>query len=160
MNTPGRVVSVVAAMFTATNAALVCFLVLGLVSERVPKQWAALLFGGNAPVGVAISLGVLVLTLVLVLRHIDWSSLGPDSLKGLLFALVGSLVGLLAGATVFGVAYHFLPRQFFSRGGDWDFDPLIEAVIAAIVGATILFWVIFRRKQVPSPEENLESRKC
>ena len=62
-----------------------------------------------------------------------------------LFAVCGAIAGAVAGGVLFRVAYHFLPWNWFSRGGVWNIDPLAEMIATMLAGAVVMFWVVFRR---------------
>jgi hypothetical protein len=140
-----RSLSLFAAVFTGVDLALVCYLVLGLISERVFSAWADALFKNHAAVALVICAGVFAATVWVVLRWTNRRSAAPDVGRRFLLALGGAIGGAAAGGALFRVAYHFLPWNWFSRGGEWNVDPLAEMISAMLAGAVVMFWVVFRR---------------
>jgi len=49
------------------------------------------------------------------------------------------------GAIVFSLAHKWLPRGWFSSGGDWDIDPLLEMIGSGLLASLVTFWVIYSR---------------
>ena len=144
MSTGSRLPLPLAAAFSATDLGLFTFLLLGLLSERLPMQYqthwplVTILLGASAVVCVA--------SFVLIYRwtvpHRETQSRG---LRWLLGGLLSAGVAFGIGFVLFAVAHEVLPRRWFSRGGDWDFDPLIEMVGFGLLCALAGFWLVYRR---------------
>lgn len=141
-----RIVSLLAAAYTAAILAVLAFLALGLASERLPWAWQR--SSGLLPVLIGAPALLLVFGFVAIYRRaVPPEAPKPPSLRRFFAAFAVSLLAFGLGAVVFSFAHELLPRRWFSRGGDWDFDPLLEMLASGLVFALLGFWPVFRGRR-------------
>jgi hypothetical protein len=136
-----RLLSILPAGLTGANLGVISFLLLGLLSERLPKAWELHMFGDF----IVVPCAVFLVSFALVYRRTAAQDFGANALKWFFGALGTSVLACGIGIVVFAVAQKMLPRRWFSRGGDWDFDPLIEMIAFSLACALAGFWLVYRR---------------
>lgn len=141
-----QITLIIAAAYSAVISALLSFLITGLTIDRFPRDQQQAL----TKLLVAVPCVVLVAGLALAYRLTrDWSSVQTRPGKWLMHGFAASAAGFMAGVVLFSLALKWLPRRWFSRGGDWDFDPLIETVAFGLTPALIGFWWVYGRSRRP-----------
>ncbi len=144
-----QVLSLLAAAYTGFCLGVLTFLLLGLLSERVPKTWEQAMFGNRALPVIALSLVVFVAGSVLAYRWAVAQDTAANEGQWFFGALGSSVVAGGAGMLAFALAHEVLPRRWFSRGGDWDFDPLLEVLAFGLMCALAGFWWVYGRALAP-----------
>jgi hypothetical protein len=139
-----RLLSILAAGFTSANLGIITLMLLGLVSERLPAVWHRGMYGCFVLVPIGISCAVFLTGFALAYRRTAKES-QTNGVKWFFGGLGSSAVALAIGMTAFTIAQLGLPRRWFSRGGDWNFDPMIEAIAFGLACALAGFWLVYRR---------------
>ncbi len=145
-----RILSSLAAAFTGVCVGVVTFLLLGLLSERVPKAWEHVIIGDRAQPALGLSLLALVAAAVFAYRWAAARNAASNEGRWFAGAVAGSVAAGAGGRAVLAIAHEALPRRWFSRGGDWDFDPGLEMVAFGAMCMIAAFWLVYRRALSPA----------
>lgn len=142
MSTRFHLPSALAATFTAINAAVGAFLLVGLLSNHLPHDMQNQTGKMLGPVLVT-SMGLaFVAGFALVYRKSAPLAVRQQHpYRWLLGAFAVGLVAGWIGMFLFSVR----PRQWFPAGGDWDLNPLMETLLAGSLFALAAFWMVYAR---------------